>query len=191
MIYDFQCPKCNKRDERYVRLANYDREIANQHCDCGARMKKVFAFNGTLAGLDKGGFLTGRVENDGCADAGMRARLRRNAKRMGENISGGFFVPGLCRHGVAEDPYAVCRSKSEVIEKARKLGRCLQGPGMDLETPIREEHLAKAERPYRASVDTVLPNVIDKIRGEHGGSVTKRKFHDMVESAVETASGNG
>jgi hypothetical protein len=190
-LYSYAC-QCGKKDDRYVRLCDFEKLAHNQFCECGKKMRKLVTVP-VLAGLDSGpeGFLRGRIENDGCSDNGMRARLRRNAKRAGIPIEGGTFVPGLCRRNVPEDPQAVVHSRSELIRKARAMNREIHGPGIDVETSIPDEFLAKAERPYRASVDCVLPNVIDKVREEHGGTVTKRKFREMIEHAQDVASGNG
>lgn len=189
-IHEFSCVKCGKHDDRYIRLADYDKEIGKQKCDCGAHMNKVFT-PVRLAGLDKGQFLAGRVENDGCSDNAMRARLKRNRRKAGVPETGGFFVGGLCRKGISEDPYAVCYSKAEVLEKARKLGRCVEGPGMDMESPISEEHLAKAEAPYRANPKQLIPDIIDKVNREYGGKIERKKFNQLLEAAVDRASGNG
>ena len=153
-------------------------------------MRKVFS-PVTLRGLDKGGFLVGRVENDGCTDHAMRARLRKNCEKAGTSLGGGVFVPGLCRKGVPEDPYAVVHSRSEVIKKARELGREVHGPDMDVETPIFEEHLAKAESPYRANEQIGIDRAIEKVKRDHGGSVSRKKFRDIVQDEIEIASGNG
>jgi len=192
-LYSYRCPACNTTDDRYVRLVDFEKQAYKQKCQCGQRMTKLVTVP-VLAGLDSGpeGFLRGRVENDGCGnDNAMRARLRRNAKRAGVPIEGGTFVPGLCRRNVPEDPQAVVHSRSELIKKARAMNREIHGPGIDVETAIPEEFLAKAERPYRASVNTVIDGVVDSVRNEHGGQVTRKKFNDMLESAVDRASGNG
>src|SRR5208283_4165751 len=143
-IYDYECPKCHVSTERYVRLVDFDREANNQRCDdCGTVMRKL-ATVPVLAGLDSGpeGFMRGRVENDGCCDSFVRKRVERN---LGRKLGNGFFVPGLCPPKEQFSAKAVCYSRQEVIDKARKLGVGVRGPGINVEPRISDAELAARE----------------------------------------------
>ena len=53
MIYEMQCEACGKREDVYIRLAAYDREINRQKCECGGHQKQVIGPT-RLVGLDSG-----------------------------------------------------------------------------------------------------------------------------------------
>lgn len=42
MIYYFNCPKCNKEQERDIPMSQYDQEKDKQICTCGCKMDRVF-----------------------------------------------------------------------------------------------------------------------------------------------------
>jgi hypothetical protein len=184
MIYEFICTneKCRKREERYVRLANYDQEVHKQKCDCGNRMEKVFVpFAGTLTGLDSGpqGFMRGRESNDGCCDDFTRRRVERN---LGHKLNGAMFVPGLCRQGVQFDPMAVCSSRQEVIDKARALGVAVRGPGINVEP---REKPPEDEGDYTPSPEALKATIIREVQQNHGGKVTRKKLREITSELQE------
>lgn len=44
MFYDFKCPKCEKVEEKSIRISDYDEEKNKQVCsECGTIMERVFS----------------------------------------------------------------------------------------------------------------------------------------------------
>ena len=179
MIYELKCESCGKHDERYIRLVSYDKEIHKQKCEaCGGHMVQVIRAP-ILKGLDSGpeGFLRGRVENDGCCDDFQRENLRRNAAAAGIGVEGKFYVAGLARPGMQEDPLALCSSRQEVLDKARALGVGVRGPGMDIEPrqspPVEDDGIP--------SVDALKPTIIREVQERFNGSVTRKQYKKILE----------
>ena len=187
-IYSFQCNACQQADDRFIRLADYDREVPRQKCSsCGGKMRKLVTVP-VLAGLDSGptGFMRGRVENDGIPDKFSRERIRRNAAKAGTSIEGKTWVPGLCRQGHSFDPFALCSSRDEVIKKARQLGVGVRGPGINVEPTISDaEHAAHEEQDYTPSEQAMKASIVQEIQQNHGGKVTRKKYREIVESLGE------
>jgi hypothetical protein len=135
-----------------------------------------------LAGLDSGadGFMRGRTENDGCVDDFARRRVEQN---LGHSMGGGFFVPGLCP---ADKPFAaeaVCYSRQEVIDKARKLGVGVRGPGINVE-PQRSDAEIKAREEADdgvPSIQAMKHTISEEIRQNHGGKVTRKEYRKIAE----------
>lgn len=203
--HDYKCKKCKETAERYVRFSELGEA---QRCECGGVMERQFPteapyFKGrqkpksmsrpSVRGLDSGpgGFLNGRTENAGCGSRAQMARLQRNLAAEGMSLGGGVFVPGLCRKGRQEDPFAVVHSKEEMTQKAEQLGRCLEDrDGVVFQPTLHDEFYAKQEAPYRCSPDLVKEEVAQDIK-ELGGKVSKTKKRDLIEKHVALHSGNG
>lgn len=203
-LHDYTCKKCKETDERYVRFADMNQD---QRCECGGVMERQFNFapyfagrqkpksmsRPTIRGMDSGpgGLLTGNVMR-GCGSNAQLSRLKKNLAKEGRSLGGDFFVPGLCRKGVQEDPHAVCSDWSEAAQKAEALGRCLEtADGLLYESTVRDEHLAKTEGPYRCSEKVVQPDVNREVKEKHGGKVSSSKRKEITEKFVDLHSGNG
>lgn len=206
--YQFVCPKCRRETERMLGFEEFDRLKTRQRCECGGVLQhEAFTDRTTpvfigrkkpgsprrprVRGFESGptGFMKRSQENDGCTSAAQRKSLARNATAEGVNVAGGVFVPGLCRRGKTNDPYAVVHSLGEAVAKAEQLGRCVEG-AVNYESSVRDEHLARTEQPYRCSPDLVRQEVEREIREKHGGKVTKTRRRDIVEKHIAVHSGN-
>ena len=98
-IYDFECPECNKRDERFLSMDNRD---ISQDCTCGHRMVRVMSLPSlpivTITGRDKvlktlnkeGGY---SLPGNGKHDARYEQALAKGLERQGQ--------PGKYRSGVS------------------------------------------------------------------------------------------
>ena len=137
-----------------------------------------------LAGLDSGstGFMRGRSGNDGCADSFTRRRVQKN---LGGGLGGGMFVPGLCRPGKQFDGQAVCYSRQDIIDKAKKLGVAVRGPGINVEPRQDEEAIKAQEGDYTPSEQTMRHSIAQEVQQNHGGTVTRKKYREIVESLSE------
>jgi putative FmdB family regulatory protein len=200
--HDYVCKKCGETTERYFRFS----ELDEQHkCECGGKLDRQFNFcpyfkgrqkpksmsRPQIRGMDSGpgGFMSGRTENNGCGSRAQAERLQKKLAANGMSLGGGVFVPGLCRKGIQEDPYAVCHSKEEIVQKAEQLGRCIEGE-IEYRPSIHDELFAKAEAPYRCSEKVVQPDVQAEIKRKHGGKVSASKKREITERMIEKHSGN-
>lgn len=182
-VYTFQCNDCQRSDDRFLRLADHASQKTRQKCECGGKMRQIVTVP-TLAGLDSGpaGFMRGRVENDGCADSFTRERVRKN---NGGSLGGGTFVPGLCRPGKQFDNFAVCHSRQEVIDKAKKLGVAVRGPGINVDPRISEAEIKAQEEPYAPSERAMTATIRDEALKRYGGKVPRKKYRELVEELKE------
>jgi hypothetical protein len=119
----------------------------------------------------------------------MRQLAYAKARAAGVSPTGKTFVPGLCRRGVPHDPEAWVNSPSEVTQKAEKLGRNVVG-AIKHNTPIRDEHIANLEIPYRVSRDVVAEDVAEVIEKEYGGTATAEQTENIFQEKIEKHSGN-
>ena len=187
MIYEMKCETCGKHADVYIRLAAYSKEINRQTCECGGHMIQVIT-PPTLKGMDSGpaGFMRGRIENDGCVDEFTRRRVERN---LGHKLNGGVFVPGLCPQGEGFSAKAVCHSRNEVIQKARKLGVAVRGPGINVEPRISDAAYKEREeqdsKDYVPSEQAMRTSIAQEIREKHGGKVTRKQYRKIVEELGE------
>ena len=90
MIYEMKCEACGQIDERYIRLAVYEKEIGRQKREaCDGRMVQVIT-PARLQGLTAGPGVQAQ-NNDGCCDDFTRTAVERN---LGHKLGGAMFVPG-------------------------------------------------------------------------------------------------
>ena len=175
-LYTFRCNTCHASDDRFLSLAEWEGTHDKQQCACGALMRQVIGVP-VLAGLDSGptGFMRGRNDgNDGCCDNFTRRRVERN---LGHKLGGGMFVGGLCRPGVPFDPQAVCHSREEVIQKARKLGVAVRGPGINVD-PREPEPVVDDGVPSEQAIQNTLR---EEVQQNYGGKVTRKQYRQLVE----------
>lgn len=186
-VYEFDCLTCNRRTERFIRLAELDALRDAQRCEvCESPLKKVFSL-ATLRTDTQ--FLAGSHNDDGFGrDDWSRRQARAKAALAGVNIAGKKFHPGLCRPGELFDPYAWYDSKAEVVRKAEAQGKCVHG-AIEHESPIRDADLKANEEPYRVSPDCVQTEVDQEIKQVHGGTVTPKQRREIVEKFVDIHSG--
>jgi len=175
-LYTYYCPRCDVFLERFATIET----MHLQECDvCGAHLEKRISVPARL-NTDTDFMAGAGVASDGLPDQQSRKIAYAKAKKAGVNISGKRWHPGLCRRGVTFDPEAWYGDRAEVIQKADRLGRCVEG-SINHVSPIRDEHLAKAEAPYRPSASAVQPEVNREIQQEHGGRATREKRRELTE----------
>jgi len=187
-LYEFECPKCGAKDERVISLANFDTMKDTQKCDCGAKMKKLIS-TPMVIGTDTQLFLSKSDDGFGNDNAGRQA-AKKKAAAAGVPTAGKTFVPGLCRRKVPYDPSAWVSDKAEVVAKAEKLGRCVEG-SISHHTPVRDKDYARIEAPYRVSKETIMPEVQLDNRRKYGGKATKQQIDNLIQEKIEIHSGNG
>lgn len=184
-IYEFKCEKCNAYDERLMPLSHRN---DRQFCAiCKSEIRRLISVP-TILGTDTQLFLS-RSDDGFGNDHESRKIAKAKADAAGVVTSGKTFVPGLCRRGVPFDPMAWVSDKSEVVKKAEKLGRNVVG-SIQHKTPIRDEHIANLEKPYRVSRDAVKEEVAEAIEQRHGGTATAAQTDSLFEEMVDKHSGN-
>ena len=186
-LYEFSCPECGQRDERFISLAEFDEKVQSQQCvACGQRLRKVFSVPALVSDT---GFMSGIASDDGFGkDERGRKMALEKAKAAGVSVAGKRFHPGLCRRGVMFDPQAWYGSRTEVKKKADALGRNVDGC-VTHRTPVRDEFYKKAEAPYECSPDLVKEEVKREIKQKHNGQATPSQVRTITERQVAIHSG--
>jgi hypothetical protein len=185
--YEFVCPKCDLYDDRYISLADFDKLRDKQFCACGAKMDKQISVP-MVIGTDTQMFLS--KTDDGFGGDDMSRKIaKQKAAAAGVSTVGKTFVPGLCRHKVPYDPGAWVNDKAEVVKKAEKLGRNVEG-GIKHFTPVRDADYAKVEAPYRVSPKVVAPEVAATVKQRFGPKATKQQVAKVFEEKIALHSGN-
>ena len=181
-IYTFQCNACQQADDRFLKLAAVRTRARAAEMPVRREMRRVVNVPTCWPASTAG-------PTASCATRIEQRRLRGRVlppprrEKLGGKLGGGMFVPGLCRQGKAFDPYAVCHSRQEVIDKARKLGVGVRGPGINVEPRLSEKDIREREEEDGVpSAEAVKHSVATEIMQNHGGKVTRKKYREIVEA---------
>lgn len=183
-IYVYRCWKCGSKYR--VRQDTTVEQTGLKCNNCGRSLLRVNRAPGVVTDST---FMAGVDHDDGFgASEWLRKQARAKAKAAGVDVNGAKYCPELCPPGERLSPKAWVKSRSDVIEKAKALGKGVDGPSISLAAPIHDE---PDPQPYCVN-DEIVDRRVEKLLSEAGQTrqtVGQKEYTDMWHREQKRASG--